>query len=556
MRFMMMAVYESAAPDAVRGAEGVAKMMQYNKALQKAGVLLANDGLFPPSTGARISYADGKPTVTDGPFPELKEVISGYWIIQARSREEAIEWARRAPMSNHERIEVRQIHELPDFPEDVQRSAEGVRTPERRTLDCMSDVAKTIEAVWKIESTRLIAAIARVTHDIGIAEELAQDALVTALEVWPEEGIPENPGAWLMTAAKRRAIDSLRRGRMLVQKHEEIARELEWQQQRLGDAMEHSLDQVIDDDVLRLIFTACHPVLAVEGRIALTLRLIGGLTTAEIARAFLVPEKTMGQRIFRAKKTLSEAHVPFETPSGDELRRRVESVLSVVYLIFNEGYTATSGEEWMRAALCDEALRLGRMLAQLLPGESEVHALVALMELHASRTAARRGKNGEAVLLPDQDRSLWDDAQIQRGMTALEQAQRLGGGAKPYALQAAIAACHMRARTAEETDWERIVLLYDALLQINPSPIVALNRAVAVGMVQGPAAGLDALDAAATLAGDSALAGYHLLPSVRGDLLMKMGRFSEAREEIQRAIAMTKNLREQELLANRLKQLD
>jgi RNA polymerase sigma-70 factor, ECF subfamily len=371
----------------------------------------------------------------------------------------------------------------------------------------MSDVAKTIEAVWKIESTRLIAAIARVTQDIGIAEELAQDALVTALELWREEGIPENPGAWLMTAAKRRAIDSLRRGRMLLQKHEEIARELEFQQQhQLADALEHSLDQVIDDDILRLIFTACHPVLAVEGRIALTLRLIGGLTTAEIARAFLVPEKTLGQRISRAKKTLSEAHVPFETPSGDELRRRVESVLMVVYLIFNEGYTATSGDEWMRAALSEEALRLGRMLGQLLPGESEIHALLALMELLASRNAARRGSNGEAVLLPDQNRSLWDYAQIQRGMTALEQAKRLGGGAKPYALQAAIAACHMRARTAEETDWDRIVLLYDALLQINPSPIVALNRAVAVGMAQGPAAGLDALDAAANLTGDSALA--------------------------------------------------
>jgi len=420
----------------------------------------------------------------------------------------------------------------------------------------MSDVAKTIEALWKIESTRLIAAIARVTRDIGIAEELAQDALVTALEVWPEQGIPDNPGAWLMKAAKRRAIDTLRRGQMLVQKHEEVARELEVQQQRLGEAMDQALDQVIDDDVLRLIFTACHPVLAVEGRIALTLRLIGGLNTAEIARAFLVPEKTMGQRIFRAKKTLSEAHVPFEPPRGDELRRRVKSVLSVVYLIFNEGYTATSGEEWMRAALCDEALRLGRMLVQLLPDESEVHALLALMELNASRTAARQGSNGEAVLLPDQDRSLWDDAQIQRGMTSLEHAQRLGGGAENYALQAAIAACHMRARTAEETDWERIVLLYDALLQINPSPIVALNRAVAVGMFQGPAAGLDALDAIATLAADSALAGYHLLHSVRGDLLMKMGRFREAREEIQHAIDMTQNLQEQELLTETLKQIE
>ena len=423
----------------------------------------------------------------------------------------------------------------------------------------MSDVNRTIEAVWKKESTRLIAAIARVTHDIGIAEELAQDALVAALERWPDEGIPDNPAAWLMTAAKRRAIDSLRRGLMLVQKHEEISRELEVQQQRLGDAMDQALDQVIDDDVLRLIFTACHPVLAVEGRIALTLRLVGGLTTAEIARAFLVPEKTIGQRIFRAKKTLSEAHVPFETPPGDELRRRVQSVLSVVYLTFNEGYTATSGEEWMRAALCDEALRLGRMLAQLLPGESEVHALLALMEFNAARTAARRGSKGEAVLLPNQDRSLWDDAQIQRGMSALEHAQRLGGGAGYYALQAAITACHMRARTAEETDWERIVLLYDALLQITPSPIVALNRAVAVSMAQGPAAGLDALDALdpiATPATDSALAGYHLLHSVRGDLLMKMGNFPEALKEIQRAIAMTKNLREQELLTEKLKQIE
>ncbi len=415
---------------------------------------------------------------------------------------------------------------------------------------------KTIEVVWKIESTRLIAAIARVTHDIGIAEELAQDALVAALELWPEQSIPENPGAWLMTAAKRRAIDSLRRGRMLVQKHEEIARELEGQQQQLGDALESSLDQVIDDDILRLIFTACHPVLMVEARIALTLRLICGLTTMEIARACLVSEKMMGQRIFRAKKTLSEAHVPFETPSGDELRRRVESVLLVVSLIFNEGYTATSGEEWMRPALSEEALRLGRMLAQLLPNESEVHALLALMELQASRTVARRGNDGEAVLLPDQDRSLWDYAQIQRGTVSLEHAERLGGGAKPYALQAAIAACHMRARTAEETDWGRIVLLYDTLLQINPSPVVALNRAVAVGMAQGPAAGLDALDRAFSLASGSALAGYHLFPSVRGDLLMKMGRLSEAREEIQRAIAMTMNLREQALLANRLKQIE
>jgi RNA polymerase sigma factor (sigma-70 family) len=420
----------------------------------------------------------------------------------------------------------------------------------------MSDVYRTIEAVWKIESTRLIAAIARVTRDIGIAEELAQDALVAALERWPEEGIPENPAPWLMTAAKRRAIDNLRRGQMLVQKHAEIARELQGQQQRLGEAMDRALDQVIDDDVLRLIFTACHPVLAVEGRVALTLRLIGGLTTAEIARAFLVPEKTMGQRIFRAKKTLSEAQLTFETPRGEELQGRVKSVLSVVYLIFNEGYLATTGEEWMRAALCDEALRLGRILVQLLPGESEVHALLALMELNASRTAARRGNNGEAVLLPDQDRSLWDGAQIQRGMTSLEHAQRLGGEVKYYALQAAIVACHMRARAAEETDWERIVLLYDALMHTAPSPIVSLNRAVAVSMAQGPAAGLNALEAIAALDGNAALAGYHLLHSVRGDLLMKLGSFAEAREEIQRAIALTQNLREQELLTDRLKQIE
>jgi RNA polymerase sigma-70 factor (ECF subfamily) len=417
----------------------------------------------------------------------------------------------------------------------------------------MTDIHRTIEAVWKIESTRLIAGIARVTRDVGIAEELAQDALVTALEVWPEQGIPDNPGAWLMQAAKRRALDFLRRGRMLLQKHGDIARELEWQQQQLADALDTSLDQVIDDDVLRLIFTACHPVLALEGRIALTLRLVCGLTTAEIARAFLVPEKTLGQRIFRAKKILAEAHVPFETPRGDELRRRVESALAVVYLIFNEGYTATSGEEWMRAALCDEALRLGRMLVQLLPGEAEVYGLLALMELQASRTAARRGRNGEAILLREQNRSLWDQAQIQRGMNALRQAQTLGGGAANYALQAAIAACHARARTPQETDWERIVLLYDALLQIRPSPIVALNRAVAIGMAQGPLAGLDAVD---RLIADPALAGYHLLPSVRGDLLVKLGRFAEAREEIQLAITWTQNLREQELLKERLKQIE
>jgi RNA polymerase sigma-70 factor (ECF subfamily) len=417
-----------------------------------------------------------------------------------------------------------------------------------------TSIHKTIEAVWKIESTRLIAGIARVTRDIGVAEELAQDALVAALERWPEERIPEKPAAWLMTAAKRRAIDSLRRGRMLEQKHGEVARERESLEQRLGEAMDQALDQVIDDDVLRLIFTACHPAVAVEGRIALTLRLIGGLTTAEIARAFLLPEKTMGQRIFRAKRTLLEAHVPFEIPRADELRSRLESVLSVVYLIFNEGYTATFGEEWMREELCNDALRLGRILVQLLPGESEIHGLLALMELQASRTAARRGQNGEAILLLEQDRSRWDHVQIRRGMAALHSAQQLGGGAGNYALQAAIVACHARARTAADTDWERIVLLYDALLEIGPSPpspIVGLNRAVAVGMAQGPAAGLAALDA---LAAEPELTNYHLLPSVRGDLLVKLGRYAEAREEFRRALAMTENRREQDLLSERLKQ--
>ncbi|MGC4051731.1 MAG: RNA polymerase sigma factor [Paludibaculum sp.] len=413
----------------------------------------------------------------------------------------------------------------------------------------MSDVGKAIEAVWKIESTRLVAAIARVTRDIGVAEELAQDALVAALERWPEEGIPDNPAPWLMTVAKRRAIDNLRRVQMLQHKHAELARELQGQQQRLGEAMDRALDQVIDDDVLRLIFTACHPVLPVEGRVALTLRLVGGLTTAEIARAFLASEKTIGQRIFRAKKTLSEAEVPFETPRGEDLQGRVQSVLSVIYLIFNEGHTATAGDEWMRTSLCEEALRLGRMLSQLLPGESEVHALLALMEFHESRAAARRGSNGEAILLPDQDRSLWEPWRIQQGLAALEQAQRLGGGAKPYALQAAIAACHMRARTSEETDWDRIVLLYDTLAQTAPSPVVSLNRAVAVGMAQGPAAGLEAIEDAA------ALSGHHLYHSVRGDLLNKLGRLPEACDEIQRAITLTQNQRERELLAERLKQM-
>lgn len=413
-----------------------------------------------------------------------------------------------------------------------------------------NDVFQAIEGVWKIESARLIAGIARLTRDIGIAEELAQDALVSALERWPQQGIPENPGAWLMKSAKWRAIDSLRRAQNLVPKHEEITRELEAQQQRLGEEMEQSFDQVIDDDILRLLFTACHPVLAIEGRIALTLRILGGLSTTEIARAFLVPEKTMGQRITRAKKTLTEANVPFETPSANELQQRVQSVLLVIYLIFNEGYTATYGEEWSRTALVEEALRLARMLVKLIPEEPEAHALLALMELNASRSAARRGENGEAVLLPDQDRTLWDRTQVERGLAALGQAQRLGGSAEPYALQASITACHARALKVEDTDWQRIVSLYDVLLKIQPSPIVALNRAVALSMADGPAAGLAAVDSI------EGLSNYHLRPSVRGDLLMKLGRSAEAREELQRAIFLTDNEREKQLLTEKLNQIE
>lgn len=413
----------------------------------------------------------------------------------------------------------------------------------------MSDIRNAIEAVWRIESTRLIAGIARVTHDVALAEELAQDAFVAALEQWPKEGIPDCPAAWLMTAAKRRAIDHLRRARMLESKHGVIARELEEVQSRLGAMLDRSLGQVIEDDVLRLIFIACHPVLALEGRVALTLRLACGLTTAEIARAFLLPEKTLGQRIFRAKRALSAARVPFETPHGHELPQRLESVLSVVYLIFNEGYSASSGDEWLRIDLCNEALRLGRMLTELLPREAEVFGLLALMELQASRTTARRGNSGEPVLLLDQDRSLWDHAQIQRGLTALGHANALGGGMGSYCLQAAIAACHASVPTSVETDWRLIVVLYDALLRIHPSPIVWLNRAVAVAEAYGPAAGLEALD---RLANQTDLASYHLLPSVRGELLMKLGRSVEARKEIERALSMAQNRAEQILLKSKL----
>jgi RNA polymerase sigma factor (sigma-70 family) len=411
----------------------------------------------------------------------------------------------------------------------------------------MSDTHRAIEAVWRIESARLIAGLTRIVRDVGVAEDLAQDALVIALERWPQTGIPNNPGAWLMATAKHRAIDRLRRIKLSERKHEELGREFEAQQERAVVDLDAALDDV-GDDLLRLILIACHPVLSPEARVALTLRLLGGLETTEIARAFLVPEPTVAQRIVRAKRTLREARVPFEVPRGAELAARLSSVLEVIYLVFNEGYAATAGDDWIRPALCEEALRLGRILAELVPQQPEVHGLVALMELQASRLRARIGPSGEPVLLLDQDRARWDQLLIGRGLAALERAERLGGALGPYALQAAIAACHARARTPEQTDWAAISALYDALAQIAPSPVVELNRAVALAMAFGPAAGLELVDA---LTSEPSLKGYHLLPSVRGDLLARLGRLDEARAEFERAAALTRNVRERELLLER-----
>ena len=390
----------------------------------------------------------------------------------------------------------------------------------------IADTHGAIDAVWRIESARLIAGLARIVRDVGVAEELAQDALVVALERWPETGVPDNPGAWLMTTAKHRAIDYFRRNKLLERKHEELGRALKSQQDMaMANFDTANLDDDIEDDLLRLVFVSCHPVLSTEGRVSLTLRLLGGLTTQEIARAFLVPEPTVAQRIVRAKRTLSAARVPFEVPRGPHLAARLSSVLEVIYLIFNEGYSATAGEDWMRPALCEDALRLGRILAGLMPNVAEVHGLVALMEIQASRIHARTGPKGEPILLLDQDRTRWDHMLIRRGLAALQRAEELGGGLGPYALQAAIAACHVRARIAAETDWERIAALYDALAQLMPSPIVELNRAVAIAMAFGPAAGLELID---TLVSEPSLKLYHLLPSVRGDFLFKLRRFAEA----------------------------
>jgi RNA polymerase sigma factor (sigma-70 family) len=411
-----------------------------------------------------------------------------------------------------------------------------------------SDTHQVIQAVWRIESARLIAGLARVVRDVGLAEELAQDALVAALEQWPKSGVPNNPGAWLMAAAKHRAIDQLRRGKRIERKHEEVSHELEAQRDLAVPDLEAAIDDDVGDDLLRLMLTACHPVLSTEARVALTLRLLGGLSTEEIARAFLVPEPTVAQRIVRAKRTLAEARVPFVVPRGAELAARLSSVLQVIYLIFNEGYSATAGDDWMRPALCEDALRLGRILAELVPKEPEVHGLVALMELQASRARARTSPSGEPILLLEQNRALWDYVLIRRGLAALKRAEDLGGAQGPYALQAAIAACHARARTAEATDWGRIAALYTVLAQIAPSPVVELNRAVALSMASGPAAGLEIVDA---LVAEGSLESYHLLPSVRGDLLAKLGRFAEARGEFERAASLTRNARERELLLKR-----
>jgi len=411
-----------------------------------------------------------------------------------------------------------------------------------------TDIHRTIDAVWRIESAKLIGALARMMRDISVAEDLAQDALIAALEQWPQSGVPDNPGAWLMATAKRRAIDQLRHNQMLDRKHQQLGYELESNQERGVADFEASFEEDVGDDLLRLVFVACHPVLSTEARVALTLRLLGGLTTDEIARAYLVPEPTIAQRIVRAKRTLTEEQVPFEVPRGVELAARLSSVLQVIYLIFNEGYAATSGDDWMRPALCEEALRLGRIVAELDPKEPEVHGLVSLMEIQASRSRARIGPSGEPILLFDQNRGHWDQLLIRRGLAALGRAEKLGSPRGPYTLQAAIAACHARALTPAETDWPRIVGLYDALIEVSPSPVVELNRAVAVSMAFGPAMGLDLVD---TLAASGVLRSYHLLPSVRGDLLAKLNRFDEARRELEHAASLTRNARERELLLER-----
>ena len=514
-------------------------MDQYNEKLAEAGiVLVAGDGLQPTSKGKRVAFdADGNTTVVDGPFAETKELIAGYAIWEVASMEEAVEWAKRSPLRNTE-MELRKILDAEDFADSFGAEIEAGRGAGARRVNHQSVVTsatqQAIDAVWRIESARLIAGLARIVSDVGLAEDLAQDALVAALEQWPESGVPDNPGAWLMAVARRRGVDTIRRAATLQRKVELLGRELSDHETPMDEI---EFDPHVEDDVLRLMFTACHPVLSVEARVALTLKMVAGLSTEEIARAFLLQTTTMAARITRAKKALTEANVPFEVPVGEELADRLSSVLGAVYLVFNEGYTATAGEQWARAELCQEAMRLGRMLAALAAGESETHALVALMEIQASRLHARIGHDGEIVTLDKQDRARWDRLLITHGLAALDRAEELGGTGS-YAIQAKIAACHARAPRAEDTDWVRIASLYGDLVALTRSPIVELNRAVAVSMADGPAAGLAATD---RLLDAAALRNYHLLPSVRGDLLAKLGRSMEARAEFERAAELTSN---------------
>ena len=519
-------------------AEEFAAMDQFNEQLVEAGVVLAADGLQPTSKGKRVAFdADGNTTVIDGPFAETKELVAGFSIWEVASMDEAVEWVKRSPLRDSE-VELRKVLDAEDFDESF--AAEIAAAEERRRAEptakpvVTSATQQAIDAVWRIESARLIAGLARVVGDVGLAEDLAQDALVAALEQWPESGVPDNPGAWLMAVARRRGVDTIRRAVTLQSKVELLGRELSDHETPMDEI---EFDPHVEDDVLRLMFTACHPVLSVEARVALTLKMVAGLSTEEIARAFLVQTTTMAARITRAKKALTEANVPFEVPVGEELADRLSSVLEAVYLVFNEGYTATAGEQWARAELCQEAMRLGRMLAALAAGESETHALVALMEIQASRLRARTGPDGEIVTLDKQDRARWDRLLITHGLAALDRAEEIGGTGS-YAIQAKIAACHARAPRAEDTDWVRIASLYGDLVALTRSPIVELNRAVAVSMADGPAAGLAVTDGLLDVA---ALRNYHLLPSVRGDLLAKLGRSVEARAEFERAAELTSN---------------
>ncbi len=544
MRFVVLVkATEASESGALPSREQLAEMGKFNEQLIKDGVMLAGEGLHASSKGARLRFDQGRTTVTDGPFAETKELVAGFWIVQGKSKEEVVERFTHAPFDGGAEIEIRQIHEFEDLGDLV--------TPEhaqaRRAFADRSapELQRAIEAVWRIESPKLIATLARMLQDIGRAEDIAQDAFVTALDQWPQTGIPRNPGAWLMTAAKRRAIDLLRREKTLGRKTEAIGANLQRSSFAEPDVDEEP--EAIDDDVLRLMFVACHPLLNAESRVALTLRLLGGLTVAEISRAFLLPESTIAQRIVRAKRTIAKAGVPFEVPTGVDRAARVATVLEAIYLIFNEGYAATSGDDVLRPELVQDALRLGRMLAALMPEEAEAHALSALMELHASRMRARVGPSGEPILLADQDRGRWNHLFIGRGLEALGRAQALNAGG-PYALQAAIAAEHARASSAERTDWTRIASLYAQLAGIMPSPVVELNRAVAVGMAQGPAAALPLVE---RLLNEPALRTYHLLPSVRADLLFKLDRFREAGDEFERAARMASNARDRALLLDR-----